>query len=615
MKLLILAGLALFLGRPGYGVCPFYADTLSDIENRIYKVTLPTARGEKNERIVAFRVFAEQQDRQVTQVSLDFTGTTNLKDYDAVYIWHNHDQRRFSPETAKLFGKASPARGIITVPGKADLTPGVHIFWITADVNPRAREGNKLEISPISYLIDNRRKVLIPAVSGNRTILLTHTLLFSGGDYGSRHYRIPALTEARNGNLVTLTDKRWKNPYDLPGHIDVVARYSSDKGKTWSKPVTIAGDNDPIGFGDAALLTNQTNGEILSLFASGQGFFWSRRDKPIRIFQSISADHGVTWSVPQDLTPQIYGYDCDNPLTNSWQGAFVSSGNLVQLRNGRLLAALVVREGAGFDISNYVMYSDDHGRSWQVSPNRVARHGNEAKIVELANGALLMSIRTRGFRKFVKSHDQGVSWSEVEERREIIDPSCNGSLTRYSTIEQGAARNRLLHSIPLSGTRENLSILVSYDEGDTWPVKKTVCAGAAAYSSLIRLRDGTIGLYYESGEYEVYQMYFARFSLDWLTGGEDIPDFSFKDEFLGEATPSSLTDDWWVYPNPAHASFQISGPFKTGDWIMLISGTGQVVRQERVERERSAIIWECTDLPAGLYWIRTEKGTRPLVIY
>ncbi|MFA5219408.1 MAG: sialidase family protein, partial [Bacteroidales bacterium] len=61
------------------------------------------------------------------------------------------------------------------------------------------------------------------------------------------------------------------------------------------------------------------------------------------------------------------------------------------------------------------------------------------------------------------------------------------------------------------------------DEGGTWPVRKTICPGASAYSSLCVLDDdkGTIGIYVEVGEYETYQMYFMSFSLDWLTDGKD----------------------------------------------------------------------------------------------
>ena len=62
---------------------------------------------------------------------------------------------------------------------------------------------------------------------------------------------------------------------------------------------------------------------------------------------------------------------------------------------------------------------------------------------------------------------------------------------------------------------------MSTDEGTTWPVRKTIFSGASAYSSITVLPDGTMGIYYENGESSTYQMYFVRFSLNWLTNGAD----------------------------------------------------------------------------------------------
>jgi acetyl esterase/lipase len=47
-------------------------------------------------------------------------------------------------------------------------------------------------------------------------------------------------------------------------------------------------------------------------------------------------------------------------------------------------------------------------------------------------------------------------------------------------------------------------------------------AGPAAYSSLVVLRDLSIGLLFERGQQSAYEgIAFAHFTLDWLTGGED----------------------------------------------------------------------------------------------
>ena len=100
-------------------------------------------------------------------------------------------------------------------------------------------------------------------------------------------------------------------------------------------------------------------------------------------------------------------------------------------------------------------------------------------------------------------------------KTDLLDPACNGDIIRYNY----GADSFLLHSIPYHAhNRENVSILVSYDEGKTWPVKRSLCPGEAGYSALTQLADGTIGCFVEEGNFqEGFQMVFYRFSPDWLT--------------------------------------------------------------------------------------------------
>ncbi|NRB64188.1 MAG: exo-alpha-sialidase, partial [Saprospiraceae bacterium] len=60
---------------------------------------------------------------------------------------------------------------------------------------------------------------------------------------------------------------------------------------------------------------------------------------------------------------------------------------------------------------------------------------------------------------------------------------------------------------------------LSYDEGKTWSVGKSLYAGSSAYSTLTILDDGDIGLLFEKDNYTKHL--FIRFSLQWLTEGQD----------------------------------------------------------------------------------------------
>jgi len=78
-----------------------------------------------------------------------------------------------------------------------------------------------------------------------------------------------------------------------------------------------------------------------------------------------------------------------------------------------------------------------------------------------------------------------------------------------------------------SRDRKNLSIKLSYDEGQTWPVNKTLEPSWSGYSDLAVLPNGTILCFYERGSSDgksstrTTHLTVARFNLDWLTDGKD----------------------------------------------------------------------------------------------
>jgi len=87
------------------------------------------------------------------------------------------------------------------------------------------------------------------------TIKYYEQCLFRPGDYGSTNWRIPAICCLPDGSLLIICDRRKYNESDLPEDIDIVSRRSTDNGRIWSEPVTIAqGTGRKHGFGDAALV-------------------------------------------------------------------------------------------------------------------------------------------------------------------------------------------------------------------------------------------------------------------------------------------------------------------------------------------------------------------------
>ena len=59
-----------------------------------------------------------------------------------------------------------------------------------------------------------------------------------------------------------------------------------------------------------------------------------------------------------------------------------------------------------------------------------------------------------------------------------------------------------------------MTVRVSTDDGQTWPVARVIEPGPAAYSCLTVLPDRSIGCLYEVGRSDKIVM--ARFTLPWL---------------------------------------------------------------------------------------------------
>lgn len=352
---------------------------------------------------------------------------------------------------------------------------------------------------------------------------IERSLVYRPGDYNSKFYRIPGIITAKDGSLVTVADKRIEHNGDLPAKIDVVSRRSTDGGKTWSEYVTVAEHNEIGGCGDPALVLDEKSGDILAIFSNGSGIW---EGTPAHISVSRSSDNGMTWGPMVDINPQILTTDPLGPQPIKCQAAFATSGRALQLADGRIMFALVTRDlpEPGEDKVTgkvWVVYSDDGGHNWQVSKTPgIADAGNEAKIVELADGRLILSIRVnprdRRFynrRIFAYSDDRGETWSDPEPVYDLIEPGCNGDIIRYTHN----GKDILLQSIPASpNKRENVTIFASEDNGETWPYKKTVCTTPSAYSSMTEMADGRVGILTEesqNGHYS-YSLWFTAIPIE-----------------------------------------------------------------------------------------------------
>ena len=90
----------------------------------------------------------------------------------------------------------------------------------------------------------------------------------------------------------------------------------------------------------------------------------------------------------------------------------------------------------------------------------------------------------------------------------VTDPTCMASLISHP-------KGVLIFSNPNNpARRDRMTIRHSADDGKTWSDGKLLDPGFSMYSSMTVLRDGRIGILYESGD--TAGLVFARFPLEWV---------------------------------------------------------------------------------------------------
>ena len=559
-------------------------------------------RANYNEVLLRAAVSFGGENASINDNSLSFSlqGTSDVDDVKSVKIYSTGTSPVFDNrdlQNAVLLADVEPSLDVTDCQINAEIVSGVNYLWITVEMADDATEGNVIDAELYSVSTPSQTfEIVNPSPSGDREIILAHTLLFQPGDYNSTNYRIPGVITAKDGSIVAVTDKRKYNQGDLPEDIDIVCRRSTDGGHTWSEPYTIAqGTGYNHGFGDCVLAwTNDDNG-LIAGFVGGVGLWNSTPSNPIRSYIARSYDNGQTWTEPEDITDFIFGSNCVVPEHRTWRASFFGSGNGLITSTGRIMFVAAIRETTAQSLSNYAVYSDDNGITWHVS-GRASVSGDEAKVTELVDGRILMSIRHNGKRWYNISNDGGETWqSSTSTWNDITAPACNGDMIRYTSVNHGFNKNRLLHSVPFGSSRTDVSVYISYDEGETWPVRKCIVPYSSAYSSLCVLPDGTIGLYVEE-EYpgnSGYSTVFYNFSLEWLTDGAD----SLDPTFIAENEQQRPSID--VYPVPATSCIVFNEAVKN---VEIFDVTGKLVIYKQIAATEKPLV-DVSELDKGLYFV------------
>ena len=362
-----------------------------------------------------------------------------------------------------------------------------------------------------------------------------------------RFYRIPAITAANNGDLISVTDLRYEHGGDIGNRqIDILVRKSNDDGASWSAQsnnITDGYSGPGFGYGDAAIAADRDSDKVLILCVSGTKSFWnSTRNDPLGMSSLLSENNGDSFGAPTDMTNQIYG------LRDDWVSLFAGSGRIMQsryIRTGeyyRLYTAILVRTSGGAR-DNYVLYSDDFGQTWNILGNSGAApviQGDEAKIEELPDGSVVITSRKANGRYInIFNYAQNDptfttgSWGTAANLTLGNGQATNGET--YVLYVKDASTEEykylILQSLPTigssrkgvgiyyrelgSGDNQVSSFISGWDQNNFYMVQE----GQSGYSTMTVQKDGTIGFLYEDSA-TWYDIVYASLDLKTITNNK-----------------------------------------------------------------------------------------------
>jgi len=221
-----------------------------------------------------------------------------------------------------------------------------------------------------------------------------------------------------------------------------------------------------------------------------------------------SGDDGTTWGAPRSLK----SFNATLPFPMKSPRPSVGHGIQLSGSSGRLVVPMVCVNASaagshgdrGCTTCNAcLLYSDDHGKSWEWGG--IGQQGSrEAALVETNGEGLYVSERNMGaapgHRLAARSSDGGATLGDF-----TVDASLPTPVTAHWTgIVAGLVRanaKTLVYSAPENpSARKGLALRTSSDDGATWSASRTLWAGPSAYSDLASIDDKTVAIIYENGD-------------------------------------------------------------------------------------------------------------------
>lgn len=422
----------------------------------------------------------------------------------------------------------------------------------------------------------NKQDAIFTLSGANRGILIRNFIVtvrkaddpfevFSTPSDATIPYRIPAVAQAQNGNVIAIADYRHGGGEIGSGEIDLHGRILDNNG-AWGDVFTIAKGSEytdtctlmHTGFSHPAIVADRESNRMLLMCCSGNTEFTSgTREKHQGIVRFYSEDGGQTWSSPTEISETIY---------SQFDTCKIGSAASITINSGRILQSSTVKIGEYYRIycaalfkdtnnieKNYVLYSDDFGNSWKVlggvNVAPIPYFADEANIEELPDGSILISLRSGSARSyniytFSNSSTAKGSWDKrynstySNDNDTIISTACKGDVLVVPAhrISDGQSVYVALQSVPLSSKLLNVGIyykelssladFVTPEElAENWDGMFQVSHMGSAYSTMSLLENGTIGFLYEEETFgSNYTIVYNSYTLDHITDNAYIYD-------------------------------------------------------------------------------------------
>lgn len=283
-------------------------------------------------------------------------------------------------------------------------------------------------------------------------------LLTRNVDFSSNYFRIPWMTVTNQGTIIAGSDVRYNNGGDQ-SFIDLGYKRSIDGGQTWSEPkIAIRNKRVDATYSrvmDGTILCDPYDNKVYLLgnsFESSAGN-WTQstesKDSDWDVLLAVSTDDGQTFEEPISLR-HLGGSEI-----SMWLGGV---GTGIVMNNGTLVFPIQVsfvdkvRTGT-YNTKSGIIYSSNHGTTWQMSTSFVDAPSSECTIVEYDN-KLILNARSDGNknRRIFYTTDLGASWVAMRELSE-------------NTAQFNACQGHMI-KLPYKDNRQEECVLFSHPTGN-----------------------------------------------------------------------------------------------------------------------------------------------------